>query len=159
VGTVADKIIGPAGAMAIGSIAGTLSTIGFIFIKPAIQKARAHDTCGVNNLHGMPGLLAGVFGIILAMFPAYSLYTDNLLGSCYHGNNRSHLVQVGYQALTLGVTVAIAVIGGLITGVILNLRVFSDAVPSSYFNDEPHWETPSDFHDESTSHSPVSHAD
>jgi ammonium transporter Rh len=159
VGTVADKIIRPAGAMVIGSIAGILSTAGFRFIKPAIQKVHAHDTCGVNNLHGMPGLLAGIFGIILAIFPAYSLYTDNLLGSCYHGENRTYLAQIGYQALTLGVTVGIAVIGGLITGVILRLPVFTDDVPSSYFNDHQHWETPSDFHDESTLLLPVSHAD
>ncbi len=158
-GTVADKIIRPAGAMVIGSIAGILSTAGFRFIKPAIQKVHAHDTCGVNNLHGMPGLLAGIFGIILAIFPAYSLYTDNLLGSCYHGENRTYLAQIGYQALTLGVTVGIAVIGGLITGVILRLPVFTDDVPSSYFNDHQHWETPSDFHDESTLLLPVSHAD
>jgi ammonium transporter Rh len=159
VGTVADKIIRPAGAMVIGSIAGILSTAGFRFIKPAIQKFHAHDTCGVNNLHGMPGILAGIFGIILAIFPAYSLYTDNLLGSCYHGGNRSYLAQIGYQALTLGVTIGIAVIGGLITGIILRLPVFTDDVPSSYFNDHQHWETPSDFHDESTSLLPVSHAD
>ncbi len=159
VGTVADKIIRPAGAMVIGSIAGALSTAGFAFIKPAIQKVHAHDTCGVNNLHGMPGLLAGIFGIILAIFPTYSLYTENLLGTCYHGENRTYLAQIGYQALTLGVTIVVAVIGGAITGFILNLPVFSDEVPSSYFNDQQHWETPSDFHDDATPFLPASHVD
>jgi len=147
VGTVADKLIRPAGAMVIGTIAGILSTAGFRFIKPAIQKFHAHDTCGVNNLHGMPGLLAGVFGLILALFPAYSLYTDNLLGTCWHGTDRTYLGQFGYQALTLGVTVLIAVIGGLITGAILRLPMFNDDVPSAYFNDQQHWETPDDFYD------------
>lgn len=159
VGTVADKIIRPAGAMVIGSIAGALSTVGFKLIKPTIQKFHAHDTCGVNNLHGMPGLLAGIFGIILALFPAYSLYTDNLLGTCWHGENRSHLVQLGYQALTLLVTIGIAVIGGLITGAILRLPVLSDEVPSSYFNDLQHWETPDDFHDNATLSTPLIHTE
>jgi ammonium transporter Rh len=78
VGTCADKIIFPFGAMIIGSAAGVLSTVGFGKIKPVLQKFKAHDTCGVNNLHGMPGLLAGIIGIILAAFPLNSLYKDNL---------------------------------------------------------------------------------
>jgi len=132
--------------MVVGTIAGVLSTVGFRFIKPVIQKFRAHDTCGVNNLHGMPGLLAGIFGIILAFFPAYSLYTDNILPICWSSQNRSYLAQVGYQALALVATIVIAVIGGLITGFILNLPVLSDDARSSYHNDHQHWETPDDFY-------------
>lgn len=135
--------------MIVGSVAGSISTIGFRFIKPALQKVRVHDTCGVNNLHGMPGLLAGIFGIILAFFPAYSLHTDNLIGICWHGNHRSYLYQVGYQTAALGVTIGIAVIGGILTGILLRLPVFNDERPSSYHNDHPHWETPDDFHHES----------
>lgn len=146
VGTIADKIIGPGGAMIVGTIAGALSTIGFRFIKPILQKFRAHDTCGVNNLHGMPGILAGIFGIILAAFPAYSLYNDNLVGTCWHSAERSYLLQVGYQAATLGTTIAVAVIGGIITGVILRLPLLNDERPSAYHNDATHWETPEDFH-------------
>ena len=134
--------------MIIGSVAGALSTVGFRFIKPSLQKARAHDTCGVNNLHGMPGLLAGVIGIILAIFPAYSLYTDNLLPICWHGTYRTYLGQIGYQAAALGTTIAIAVVGGVITGVILRLPLLNDDRPSSYYNDRTHWETPDDFHED-----------
>ncbi|CAF1227877.1 unnamed protein product [Rotaria magnacalcarata] len=146
VGTVADKIIRPFGAMIIGSVAGGLSTIGFHFIKSKLQKFRAHDTCGVNNLHGMPGLLAGIFGIVLAFFPTISLHTDNLLDTCWHGENRSHLAQVCYQAATLLVTVGIAIVGGIITGAILRLSILNDERPSSYHNDHVHWETPDDFY-------------
>jgi ammonium transporter Rh len=146
VGTCADKIIFPFGAMIIGSAAGVLSTVGFGKIKPVLQKFKAHDTCGVNNLHGMPGLLAGIFGIILAIFPAYSLHNDNLLGICWHGTGRSSLLQVGYQAAALGSTIAIAVAGGILTGLILRLPLLNDERPSSYYNDHTHWETPHDFH-------------
>lgn len=143
--------------MIVGSVAGALSTIGFRFIKPVLQKFHAHDTCGVNNLHGMPGLLAGLFGILLAFFPTYSLYKDNLLPICWDGQNRSHLAQVGYQALALAATIGIAVIGGIITGVILRLPVFSDEVPSSYHNDLQHWETPGDFYYDAPLIAPDSH--
>ena len=147
---MADKIIGPGGAMIVGTIAGALSTVGFRFIKSILQKARFHDTCGVNNLHGMPGLLAGIFGIILAAFPAYSLYTDNLLDTCWHGHERSALLQVGYQAAALGSTILIAVVGGILTGVILRLPLLNDDRPAAYYNDNTHWDVTEDFYDHGT---------
>ena len=50
--------------MVIGICAGTLSTLGFAIIAPKVCKLiRGTDTCGVHNLHGMPGLLGGLFGI------------------------------------------------------------------------------------------------
>ena len=30
------------------------------------SKLKIHDTCGVNNLHGMPGLFAGIVGAVAA---------------------------------------------------------------------------------------------
>ena len=52
--------------MVIGICAGTLSTLGFSVIAPKVCKLiRGTDTCGVHNLHGMPGLLGGLFGIAI----------------------------------------------------------------------------------------------
>lgn len=150
VGTIADKIIGPSSAMVVGSIAGALSTIDFRFIKPVLQRIRIHDPCGVSSLHGLPGLLAGIFGILLAAFPTYSLYRENLLDMCWHGHQRTYLAQVGYQAATLGVTIGIAIIGGLITGSILRLPVLNDQRPSAYYNDRVHWDVPDDFYQDVT---------
>ena len=143
-------MIRPFGAMLIGSTAGILATVGFRFIKPALQKLHIHDTCGVNNLHGMPGLLAGFFGIVLAFLPSYSLYITNIESSCWNHQNRTSLGQVGYQASALGVTVALAIGGGLVTGFILRLPGLNDDRPSSYYNDHIHWETPEDFHDDAS---------
>jgi ammonium transporter Rh len=150
IGTIADKVIRPFGAMIVGSIGGALAIVGFRFIKPLLQKFRVHDTCGVSNLHGLPGLLAGIFGIILAIFPTYSLYRDNLSDTCWHGTYRTYLGQVGYQAATLAVTIGIAVVGGLITGVILRLPLFNDQRPAAYYNDRVHWDVPEDFYQDAT---------
>jgi len=56
----------PGFSMCIGICAGTLSTFGFAMIAPKVSKLiRGTDTCGVHNLHGMPGLLGGLFAIFL----------------------------------------------------------------------------------------------
>ena len=136
--------------MIIGSIAGVLATVGFRFIKPFLQKLRIHDTCGVINLHGLPGLLSGLFGIILAIFPTYSLYRDNLSETCWHGQYRTYLGQIGYQSAALSTTLGIAVIGGLITGAILRLPLLNDQRPSAYYNDRLHWDVPDDFYQDVT---------
>jgi ammonia channel protein AmtB len=67
VGSSADLVIKPWGAMLVGSVAGSLSTFGFVFLTPILDTYLGiHDTCGVNNLHGMPGILGGIAGAISA---------------------------------------------------------------------------------------------
>uniref|UniRef100_A0A672MJM9 Ammonium transporter Rh type A n=1 Tax=Sinocyclocheilus grahami TaxID=75366 RepID=A0A672MJM9_SINGR len=79
VGTCADMDIQPFGAMAIGITAGVISTVGFKFLTPILaSKLGIQDTCGVHNLHGMPGILGGLAGILLA-----ALYIASR-GFCYY---------------------------------------------------------------------------
>jgi ammonium transporter Rh len=41
--------------------AGTLCVVGYVLIQPRVDRSlRIVDTCGVHNLHGMPGLLGGL---------------------------------------------------------------------------------------------------
>ncbi len=56
----------PAGAFGIGILAGAICVIGYTVIQPRIQSLlKIVDTCGVHNLHGMPGLLGGIIAIIV----------------------------------------------------------------------------------------------
>ena len=65
IGSTCD-IANPGMSMLIGLAAGILSTVGYSIIAPKIQKLiRGTDTCGVHNLHGMPGLLGGLSAIII----------------------------------------------------------------------------------------------
>jgi ammonium transporter Rh len=60
------NIVGPAGAFGIGLLAGTLSVVGYVFIQPFLEsRFETVDTCGVHNLHGMPGLLGGLIAIMV----------------------------------------------------------------------------------------------
>jgi ammonium transporter Rh len=55
------NIISPVGAFAVGLAAGSLCVVGYTLIQPRLDKSlRVVDTCGVHNLHGMPGVLGGL---------------------------------------------------------------------------------------------------
>jgi ammonium transporter Rh len=60
------NIVSPTGAFGIGLLAGAVSVIGFVFIQPALERRfKIVDTCGVHNLHGMPGLLGAFVAILV----------------------------------------------------------------------------------------------
>lgn len=70
--TVAD--VTPGWAMLIGLIAGAISVVGYTLIQQRLQKATGGvDTCGVHNLHGMPGIFGGLVALGLVQFPLWQL--------------------------------------------------------------------------------------
>ena len=96
IGSTCD-IANPGMSMLIGLAAGVLSTAGYAIIAPKVQKLiRGTDTCGVHNLHGMPGLLGGLSAIIIT------------------GN-------AGVQIICMIITIAVALVGGRIVGAIIGL--------------------------------------
>ncbi len=96
IGSTCD-IANPGMSMLIGLAAGILSTVGYSIIAPKIEKLiRGTDTCGVHNLHGMPGLLGGLSAIIIT------------------GN-------AGTQIICMIITIAVAFVGGRIVGAITGL--------------------------------------
>ena len=40
------------------------------------KKLKIHDSCGVNNLHGMPAIIAGLGGAVAASLADEKLYAD-----------------------------------------------------------------------------------
>jgi ammonium transporter Rh len=60
------NVVAPAGAFAIGLLAGSLCVVGYVLIQPRLDaKLKIVDTCGVHNLHGMPGLLGGLTAAVV----------------------------------------------------------------------------------------------
>ena len=44
-------------------------------LQPLLKsKLKLHDTCGVNNLHGMPGILGAVAGAVAASVATVQVY-------------------------------------------------------------------------------------
>jgi len=86
-------------AFIIGILAGALSTFGFAVLQSKIEKLlKCVDTCGVMNLHGMPGLLGGVAAVFIVK-----------------GIDKSA------QMTGIGITLLVAIATGFIAGKIISM--------------------------------------
>ncbi len=98
IGSTCDKVSLPV-AFGIGAVAGFASTFGFAVIQEKLQKVmRLVDTCGVSNLHGIPGLLGGLAALVF-------------VGG----------IDKGAQWSGIGITVGVALVAGLVAGKVLSL--------------------------------------
>ena len=97
IGSVCD-VVSPIGAFGIGLLAGTVSVLGYVFLQPLLEsKFKIVDTCGVHNLHGMPGLIGG--------FSAFLVVPDVAVAQ-FNG---------------IVITMFLAIVGGLIAGAIIKV--------------------------------------
>ncbi|XP_004590487.2 ammonium transporter Rh type A [Ochotona princeps] len=125
VGTCADMMIHSFSSMIIGGVAGMVSVFGYKFLTPLLAtKLRIHDTCGVHNLHGLPGILGGLAGIVAVAMGVSNAST------------------VAMQAAALGSSIGTAVVGGLITGLILSLPIWGQPQDQHCYDDSVYWEVP-----------------
>merc|ERR1712013_869538 len=133
IGAAADMVVTPFGTMVTGAIAGALSTIGYEHISPyLVRKFKITDTCGVNNLHGMPAILGGLLSVLMAGIATREEYDQYNIDM--EVDSKSSLVEIfperaspewtggtqaGMQLAAMIVTMVFAVVGGFITGHIL----------------------------------------
>ncbi|NXC33489.1 RHAG protein, partial [Campylorhamphus procurvoides] len=128
VGTCADLNIHPFAAMCIGVLAGIVSVLGFQFLSPLLEsKLNIQDTCGVHNLHGLPGILGGIAGIVVTAIKS---------------EKNGHVLSPGKQAAALGSSLGIALVGGALTGAILKLPFLGQLPDQNCFDDSVYWEVP-----------------
>ncbi|MFH1004280.1 MAG: ammonium transporter [Bacteroidota bacterium] len=86
-------------ALIIGVIAGIISTTGFAILQNKQQKFhKIIDTCGVSNLHGIPGVFGGLSAIVVI---------DG--------------IDIGTQLKGIIITIVIAIVAGLLCGKIISL--------------------------------------
>jgi ammonium transporter Rh len=120
--------LGLKGAILGGFVAGLLSCFGFAKVSLLLGKCGIQDTCGVHNLHGMPGLLSALIGII-AM-------------------SRSSSKEATQQLFAMFSTLAIALAGGLVTGAVMKFvsrALGTTQLQGDHFNDKSFWITASDY--------------
>ena len=119
--------------------------MSYRYLQPfLVKKLKITDTCGVHNLHGMPAVMGGILSILLAGIAmpeeydkfnygaAKSLYEIFPLSDPANEYNNNELLldgtealvwssnrQAWFQAAAMLVTMAFALVGGLVTGGIL----------------------------------------
>lgn len=149
IGTASNMSVSPWGALLIGCCAGALSTVGYAYLTPFLTKyTKTHDTCGVHNLHGMPGILGGIAGAIAAAHATADIYGTEGLKNLWPalavsgGEGRTAKAQAGYQIAGLAVALGISIIGGIITGFIVRWKIFDPPTGEQMYDDEDFWEVP-----------------
>ncbi|RNA27200.1 Rh type B glyco [Brachionus plicatilis] len=167
VGAVADVITRPVGSVIIGSFSGIVSTLGFQYLSPLLKKINIHDTCGVHNLHGVPGIISGIasgivaavanremFGITdqenniveqdqeaLAKLNGLVGYKFSLIEFFEANLARTNIEQSGFQILALVLTLGMSIVGGILTGLIMRLPILEKINYSEdMFEDELDWD-------------------
>jgi len=68
IGATCNYALGPGNALIIGSVAGLFSTFFFFKVQNWMEKhLHIEDTCGVHNLHGIPGIIGGLASIFAVL--------------------------------------------------------------------------------------------
>ena len=134
-GAVCHMTLAPSDCLLIGAAAGIMSTAGFSRLQAKLDEWGLHDTCGVNNLHGIPSLIGGFASVILAAYkgPKGHDIPDVML------HNDQWTDQFASIAMTLGVSI----VSGLATGWIMTF--FAPRNDTLFYSDEPYWEVMDDF--------------
>jgi ammonium transporter Rh len=133
IGAVCHMTLNTADSLLIGAAAGLCSTVGFARLQAILEKNGLHDTCGVNNLHGIPSILGGVASVILAAYkgPMGHDYPEVM----------PHKNQWQGNLFSILLTLAVSIVTGLFTGYIM--KQFS--YDTTFYSDSPYWEVMDDF--------------
>jgi len=105
------------------------------------------DTCGVHNLHGMPGILGGVIGAISTGFAEIAFENDKgaLVATfkALAADKRSISEQGWIQLGALGITLVVSILSGALCGYLASHVGKSGEGANDRFNlfaDDGHWE-------------------
>jgi len=138
-GASCDLITGPGFAMLTGMIAGAISSLGFLKINKFFkEKLGLHDTCGVQFLHGFPGLLGGFVSVICCAAAEYN-FGDYIQRQSTITHPYARERTVGKQACinlaAMAITLGIAITSGLFAGFVASQLPH----PESLFDDNEHF--------------------
>lgn len=137
-GTIADMSVSPGGACLVGSVAGIISVLGYEYLTPWMEK-KLHltDTCGIHNLHGMPGLLGGLAGIIASAVATEGKYHHPISEVFAHGRD-----QPKFQVAAWFITPGIAILSSVLCTYLVKAITHPMPQEKDQYNDEESWEVP-----------------
>jgi len=141
IGCTANLNMSPFGAIMIGTTAGIVSTLGYNYLQPYLEKNWGlHDTCGIHNLHAMPSVVGALASVILAGYKDNNHGHDsNIYGQAVNGTG----VLWWSQFVAIFVCISFAVSTGLVLGYLL--KVLQPLTDAKEFHDDQWWATGDDY--------------
>ncbi|NXI57181.1 RHBG protein, partial [Chloroceryle aenea] len=124
-GMAGEMLVTPFGALIAGFLAGQIPLLGFRFLTPILSsRLKIQDTCGVHNIHGLPGVLGALLGTLLTALATADAYGGRLelVFPLVAQGSRTAMEQALYQLCALLVTLLLATLGGILTGGILKMK-------------------------------------
>ncbi|NXD29274.1 RHBGB protein, partial [Spelaeornis formosus] len=118
-GMAGEMLVTPFGALIAGFLVGLISPLGFRFFTPVLySRLKIQDTCGVHNIHGLPGILGALLGTLLALLATADTYGDRLeiVFPLVAEGSRTATEQALIQLSALPLTLLLATLGGFFTG-------------------------------------------
>lgn len=150
-GACCDMIILPGSAIGIGGIAGLASVLGYVYVQPFLERRLGlHDTCGVNNLHGIPSIIGAFASVIAASYAEI----DGIGNATGYGEGqllkvfaertgaRSANKQAAIQFAYMMTSFWIALTAGSIAGHLATLKLFKPTEVENLYIDQEYWEVP-----------------
>lgn len=157
IGSIAAMALTPWGAVIVGIVGALGSVLGYKYSVPKLRRVlKIHDTRGIQATHGIPGILSGVASILVALLADEARYESSLytlyparaplknstqllelqkFSPVPAGEGRKATFQALYQLACLGITIVLAIVGGLITGLIIRLKFFDPVSVNDAFDD------------------------
>ncbi|XP_033927127.1 ammonium transporter Rh type B isoform X2 [Melopsittacus undulatus] len=123
-GMAGEMLVTPFGALIAGFLAGLIPPLGFRFLTPFLHsRLNIQDTCGVHNVHGLPGVLGALLGTLLAGLATADAYGGRLelVFPQLAGGGRSRTEQALLQLSALLLSLLLAGLGGCLTGAVLRM--------------------------------------
>jgi ammonium transporter Rh len=136
-GASCDVITNPGFAFLTGGLIGIVSALGFLYANKWVEKKIGiHDTCGVQWLHGIPGIYGGIVSSICAAAGNYNFGSQTQLALIYKNvNTRSQKQQAAYQLAGIAISFLIAMGSGTVAGFIASRIGHGD----TSVNDQDHF--------------------
>ncbi|NWT19930.1 RHBGA protein, partial [Vireo altiloquus] len=134
-GMAGEMLVTPFGALIAGFLAGLISPLGFRFFTPVLHsRLKIQDTCGVHNIHGLPGILGALLGTLLTLLATADTHGDRLelVFPLMAPGSRTVTDQALTQLGALLLTLLFAVLGGWIAGVVLKTKVLRSPPDAQY---------------------------
>lgn len=146
IGAPAGVLYHPGGALAIGFLAGIISTLGYNYLSAKLESAIGlYDTCGIHNLHAIPGVLGGLISaVIIAAYSQPGTIDPTVTSSSYlrfysQIYNGSFYSQGGLQVAGTFISVGIGIAFGLLAGFLIRVLVYNFQ-PEEFFSDQIYFE-------------------